>query len=993
MKTIHVYKLLLASLIGILSAVTCSQNTIPIKVPLNTHPHLTVKQDSIELEIAAMQVDVLVTGNIATTTYDMTFYNPASRILEGELNFPLKANQQIVRFAMEVNGQLREGVIVEKHKGRQVFESIVREGIDPGLLEKTKGNNFKARVYPLPALGSKRIVMTSQEELNRVDQQYQYFLPLQFSSSIADFSLRLEVVKGHQKPKVMHNDFTPLTFDRWRDSYVAEVNHQKVMADGLLAIALPASDKKKSVFLSNWNDTTYFYASLPVQLRSHPKETPKHLHLLWDVSGSGAYRDIDKELALLEGYFKTMAHTKVTLSTVNYELRKKGTFTIKEGHWEALRQSLSELTYDGGSRMDLIQFDALTGDEIIWITDGLTNLGELPDQTTQKPVSIINSATKANHTLLQQVARQSGGAYINLPTLPVKEAVNLLSHQPLKVPAIQCTEGQAQQISAVLSSDEKQLRISGRLISPEAIVSIKLSNGRDPIEQHALNLSKEEVQAHLPSPRLWAMHQSNALMARPTQHKARIISLAQQFGLVTDYTSLMVLDRLEDYIRFKIEPPAELKEQYDQFMDAQTERQAIQIKNQNDHLASWIDSYKQWWATDYPVSPKRPKKTRNDMDFAEELPAIGEAPITRQEEMRPPPPPPRTSDVLHIVDDELELEDSEMDEDVAFFMVEEEACDTPPMRGSERRTRRSRMTTSKVATPWDSTATYITRMATLPADEIHAYYLTIKKQYNKQPSFFLDVAAYLFEHKQSEAAISVITNLAELQLENAEIMRIAGHQLLQQGETDLAIQVFSAVLSMRPEELQSCRDLALALEQKGHYQQALDRYLQALNRTQDRRFSGIKNIVLNEMNNLLFHHGDKLDTSQVDPQWRYHLPVDIRIVLSWSTDNSDVDLWVLEPSGEKCFYSYNRTWLGGRLSRDITQGYGPEEYLIKKAAKGTYQIKAHYYGDSRQTIAGPIILRAEIFQHYGTPLQTSRSVVIQLKEQKQVIDLGEVMVE
>ncbi|MBI9063637.1 MAG: DUF2135 domain-containing protein [Marinilabiliaceae bacterium] len=992
MKPIHVYKLLLISLIGIISAVTCSQNTIPLEVPLDTHPQLTVTNDSIELEIATLKVDVLVTGNIATTTYDMTFYNPASRILEGALNFPLKANQQIVRFAMEVNGHLREGVIVEKHKGRQVFESIVREGIDPGLLEKTKGNNFKARVYPIPALGSKRIVVSSQEELNRVDQQHHYFLPLQFSSTIADFSLRLEVVKGHKKPKVMHNDFTPLTFDRWRDSYVAEVNHQKIMAHGMLAIALPASDKKESVFLSNWNDTTYFYASLPVKLKSQAKGTPKHLHLLWDVSGSGANRDIDKELTVLEGYFKNMPHTKVTLSTVNYQLREKGNFTIKEGQWQSLRQRLSALTYDGGSRMDHIRFDALSGDEIIWVTDGLANLGELADQTSHKPVTILNSATKANHTLLQQVALQSGGTYLDLPTLPVKEAVNLLRHQPLKVQDMDYSDGRVQQINAVLSPDEKQLRISGRLISAEASVSIELSNGRDPVEQLELNLSKEEVQAHLPSPRLWAMHQINELMARPTQHKARIIALAQEFGIVTDYTSLLVLDRLQDYIRFKIEPPAELKEQYDQYLAAQSEQQFLQVKNQNNQLTAWIDSYKKWWATDYPVSPQRPKKTSNEMDLADESPAIREAPITRQEEMRPPPPPPpHTNDVLHIVEDELEIEDSEMDEETVIDM-EEEACDTPPMRGG-RRNRRSRMTTSKVATPWDSTATYITRMASLPADEIYAYYLTIKKQYNKQPSFFLDVAAYLFEQKQSDAALSVITNLAELQLENAEIMRIAGHQLLQQGETNLAIQVFSAVLTMRPEELQSLRDLALALEQADLHQQALDMYRKALGMTQDRRFNGIKNIVLNEMNNLLFHHGDNLDTSLVDPQWRYHLPVDMRIVLSWSTDNSDVDLWVLEPSGEKCFYSYMRTWLGGRLSRDITQGYGPEEYLIKKAVSGTYQIKAHYYGDRRQTIAGPITLRAEIFQHYGTPRQTSRSVVIQLKKQRQVIDLGAVMVE
>ena len=96
---------------------------------------------------------------------------------------------------------------------------------------------------------------------------------------------------------------------------------------------------------------------------------------------------------------------------------------------------------------------------------------------------------------------------------------------------------------------------------------------------------------------------------------------------------------------------------------------------------------------------------------------------------------------------------------------------------------------------------------------------------------------------------------------------------------------------MRPEELQSFRDLVLALEQADHHQQALDMYLKALGMTQNETF--------------------------------------------------------YPPSGEKCFYSYNRTWLGGRLSRDITQGYGPEEYLIKKAVSGTYQIKAHYYGDSR----------------------------------------------
>jgi len=123
------------------------------------------------------------------------------------------------------------------------------------------------------------------------------------------------------------------------------------------------------------------------------------------------------------------------------------------------------------------------------------------------------------------------------------------------------------------------------------------------------------------------------------------------------------------------------------------------------------------------------------------------------------------------------------------------------------------------------------------------------------------------------------------------------------------------------------------------------------------------------------------------------VPVDIRIVLSWSTDNSDVDLWVIEPTDEKCFYKNKLTYSGGRISQDITGGFGPEEYCIKDAAKGIYQIQANYYGDRRQSLTGPITLYAEIFRNYGTVHQTSQQVVVQLKDKKQVIDLGEIMIE
>jgi tetratricopeptide (TPR) repeat protein len=58
---------------------------------------------------------------------------------------------------------------------------------------------------------------------------------------------------------------------------------------------------------------------------------------------------------------------------------------------------------------------------------------------------------------------------------------------------------------------------------------------------------------------------------------------------------------------------------------------------------------------------------------------------------------------------------------------------------------------------------------------------------------------------------------------------------------------------------------------------------------------------------------------------------DLLITMMWNTDQTDVDLHVIEPSGEECFYSHRKTRSGGHITRDITDGFGPEMYTIKHA--------------------------------------------------------------
>src|SRR5262249_25364642 len=84
------------------------------------------------IELQDVAIDVRVEGFVASTTIDLTFYNPNPRVLEGELVFPLAAGQSITGYALEVGGKLRQGVVVEKETARVAFQATTRRGIDPG---------------------------------------------------------------------------------------------------------------------------------------------------------------------------------------------------------------------------------------------------------------------------------------------------------------------------------------------------------------------------------------------------------------------------------------------------------------------------------------------------------------------------------------------------------------------------------------------------------------------------------------------------------------------------------------------------------------------------------------------------------------------------------------------------------------------------------------------------------------------------------------------
>ena len=204
----------------------------------------------------------------------------------------------------------------------------------------------------------------------------------------------------------------------------------------------------------------------------------------------------------------------------------------------------------------------------------------------------------------------------------------------------------------------------------------------------------------------------------------------------------------------------------------------------------------------------------------------------------------------------------------------------------------------------------------------------------------------------------------------------------------MAELVFREVLRLRPEEPQSHRDLALVLQKLGKHQEAADLLWHIASTKWHGRLEGIQLIALTELNGMIANHPNQIDTKSYDKEALYNLDTDIRIILTWDADNTDIDLWVFDPIGEKCNYSHNRTKTGGHMSRDFTQGYGPEVFMIKNAINGKYQIKAKYYGNTQQKLAGEVTIQATLVTHWGRKNEKRESITLRLKGKKDIINIG-----
>ncbi len=128
----------------------------------------------VPLAVGYHKVNVEIRDQIARTTIEESFINTTNTRMEGVFHFPLPQDASISDFGMWIGNNLVEADVVEKQRAREIYETILRERRDPGLLEWTGGNIFKARVFPIEAQSEKRIKIVYTQVLPLRANRYRY---------------------------------------------------------------------------------------------------------------------------------------------------------------------------------------------------------------------------------------------------------------------------------------------------------------------------------------------------------------------------------------------------------------------------------------------------------------------------------------------------------------------------------------------------------------------------------------------------------------------------------------------------------------------------------------------------------------------------------------------------------------------------------------------------------------------------------------------------
>lgn len=1035
------------------------------------------------VSVARAEIKSRVMGPLAETEVTLVFRNPNNRVMEGELAYTLPTGATVQGYALDINGRMVDGVPVPKQKARVVFEEEVRRKIDPGLVEWSGGNVFKTRVYPIPANGVRTVRLRYScilpEDANGLPILQ---LPMSFREKLDSLKLRVEVF-GSRQPVVASSPLENVEFKDWRSAFLAEREWKDLSLTEDLFISLPhgdaAGEGKARIFTESFEGRNYaavFLPHAPAPVEMEVRKAPEFIHLIWDASSSMKGTDVSRVLDFLKKYLSREKETEICLTVVRERILPSKTFKVAPDRLATLEKELKGLAYDGASCdwTPVVEKDAARKGACLIVSDGMINYGRKQKRISHQYPEILALTPGSRKNV--NTFRGMGIPVIDLAAQTAEQAMERVRKGELQ---IRFDDGGGMPWGAFLRD-----QVPG-LPSDAVLLLAELEPGS---YQGTMNISGTEVPVAVDTVQalpgtmlraLYAQARLNELLRQPVSggKDEAVKELGMEYGIVTPGTSLLVLDSLDQYLRYGVRPPAsapELRAEYDKRSLTREQKKELHEEQERiNRLKACLSSWKtlrKWYGSKFEILKKDTEEVaellrsaygfydqgnfdkailvfnkvlekdphhvaarrgletanrrksayhRNSYDESRSV-TLAEADAMQEASSAPAPVVPSleshgrlsgivvTGSIINSADglplrrngaslgDGFGSGNTDADLEEGALLPSSDGflgSAAPNDASSAPVATRNRPAPSSVMNvkAWDSKAPYLAALNA--AEQPFAVYMKLKEEYGESAGFYMDCADWFAGKGEKALSLQILSNLAEMELENRSLLRMLGYKLRYMGELEQAKAIFETVKDLFPEEPQSYRDLALVLDELGEAQAAFDMYREVLERPMSARFTGVEQIALVEMNRLVSRsraRGQELNTQGLDSAFLQPVEADLRVVINWDTDASDMDLWVTDVTGEKCYYGHQLTRYGGHLSRDVTQGYGPEEYMVRKAIPGPYRIQTHYYGTHSQKMLAPVTLYAEIYTDYARPSEKRRTLVFRLDGRNQVVHVGDV---
>lgn len=555
---------------------------------------------SLPLSISRQTVDVAIEGGLAETRVDQRFFNPSDRDVEGWYWFTIPEGAMLVGFELETDGELVKGEIVERKQAAATYAAAKVSDDNPALLEWIDERTVRARIFPVPALGERRIVVRYQQLLSETGGKLHYSYPLapandREAPTIEEFALAVElrgdladhyavstlgeatVSTDNRLVSMRRSGFTPradfeLELTRIDDEPIAPLRLSEYQAD---------RDHARFVMLRWLPDIDF--ASLP---------TPRaDIVVVVDTSAFGDDAEHQSRVAVAEALLRSLSSDDrfaVVAADLNAEVLypETGLESATNESIDAALEALTSHRHGGATDLGGIFERALSrvheGEQpaIVYIGDGLATSGERGSEALAERLRRALSGSRArlftvgvgpavDERLLARLARVGGGESLRVesPEQAVVRALELSG--AIKTPTLTDLEVVTEQGLALTTLlDDPFSNATGKLARGQELVMLARTHGELPkrldvrfrvggeLQTRTYDVSHTEGAIDFVVPKLWARARIERLLGDgrgPSAVRGKVLALGLEYGLMTPFTSFLALDSEWAYSRQGIE--------------------------------------------------------------------------------------------------------------------------------------------------------------------------------------------------------------------------------------------------------------------------------------------------------------------------------------------------------------------------------------------------------------------------------------------------------